>query len=414
MANMVFVGDPKTNLPVKDTITDVKTLNSALKVVSTITLGDFKQLVQKDALVFNEVVGGTATSVYENAHGGVKMTVNASGDYVVRESRIVFNYTAGNPQVVELTAIDLTPVVNVIKRVGYGSRTTVAPHATGIDGFCFETDNTDLWVKVYKGGSVLYEARQDKWDDPMLTTSGRSGLILDKSKFQAMVIDFLYLGGTCVRFGFIIGETVNWVHTFKNSNIGASTFVLSPNQPVFWDIRSSGAAVASLYHICCRVASLGDINNIGYVRHHNNAAAFTNANTVGTKYALIGVQQTNRNYVTEVVSFSAMALTADKYLVELIVNPTVAGVFTYNAVANSGYSIALGDSVGNPSTNTVTGGIVIDGGYASSGQDMAEHTSNFLRIGRTIAGVYDTIVVVVTPLTVNLDILGGVEVRELI
>lgn len=403
--------DPRTGYPINRSIEDFATITGGIKNQRVITIGDYKQLNGKDGLLFNEVVNGTATSVHESANGGVKMTVNANGDYVIRESKATHNYTSGNPQEIELTTIDLTPVSGVVKRFGYISRSTVAPYTANLDGFCFETDNTTIYAKVYKNGTAIFSEARASWDDP-LDGTGKSGLTLNLANFHAVYIDFLYLGGTCARFGFVVGNEVIIAHTFKNANFLNSTFVSSPNQPLCWEIRSTGG-VGSMYHICGKVASQGDVDNVGINLAYSNGTSFINANTAGTKYALIGVKPTNRNSTVQVAKFGAMALTSDKCLIEVIINPTVAGTFTYNAITNTGYSIAYGDSAGNPSSNTVTGGVPIAAAYITGGGEGVADLQNLLKLGRTIVGVYDSAVLCVTPLTANLDMVGNITVKEL-
>ena len=76
-----------------------------------------------------------------------------------------------------------------------------------------------------------------------------------------------------------------------------------------------------------------------------------------------------------------------------ILNPTVAGTFTYNAVTNSSLEVATGAS-----TNTVTNGTEITGGFIESTSGgggsggVSSPIPNAQLLGANIAGTVDTMV----------------------
>ena len=49
---------------------------------------------------------------------------------------------------------------------------------------------------------------QANWNQDTFDGNGKSGITIDFSKFQVMVIDFLYLGGAGVRYGFVLNGVV--------------------------------------------------------------------------------------------------------------------------------------------------------------------------------------------------------------
>ena len=391
--------------PFTDVLEGAFNIDSSLNTSSATTIGDYKQLTGKDDVLIDEVVNGTATATFNTTNNGVDMAVSANADYIIRQTKNFHNYTAGNPQRVEITCIDITPVANIIKRFGYYSSSSTAPYTASLDGMCLETDDTNVYLKIYKSGTAVFSAVQSSWDDPM-DGSGRSGLTLTKASFHVMVIDFLYLGGTCARFGFVINDSVTWVHVFSNSNNNASTFVASPNQPLRWEIRSSGGST-SFHQICGKVATVGVLKGDGITRSHSLGADHINANTIGTKYALIGVKPNSRLITLNVSSLTAVALTADAFLLELVLNATVAGTFTYSPVTDTDYDIAIGSTDGS---NTISTGTVLGGMYISSSGGAQLDIDNILRPGCTIPGVFEDLVLCVTPLGANLDILGNINV----
>lgn len=90
-------------------------------------------------------------------------------------------------------------------------------------------------------------------------------------------------------------------------------------------------------------------------------------------------------------------------------NPTVAGTFTYNALVDSAIEYAIGVTA-----NTVTGGTTISSGYQQQVGALNNSPRNSLRLGSTIAGVMDTFVLCVSPLTTNMDAFGAIDFRNLL
>lgn len=101
----------------------------------------------------------------------------------------------------------------------------------------------------------------------------------------------------------------------------------------------------------------------------------------------------------------------------LLLNPTVAGAaFSYVTQPQSAIQIAKGVAA-----NTVTGGYKISGGYAQTGAPssgklnaITRSINSVLRLGSTIAGVRDTIVLVVRPIagSTNVDCEGCIAWHE--
>lgn len=382
------------------------TIDSTLRVGSVTTIGDYKQILGKDTILFDEQLSGGATSVFEQEHDGVKMSVFADGDYVIRETKMAHNYVSGNPHIFEQTTIDMTPVAGVVKEMGYFSTSDVAPFEAEKDGFALVTDDTTIYLKVCKRGVEIFSAAQADWDDP-LDGTGPSGLTVDPSAFNVLIGEFLFLGGTVFRAGFIVGPEVTWFHTFKNSNHKASVFVGSPTQPLRWSIRSTGGA-GSFYHICGKVGTIGQVAVKGISRLHSNGATFINANVKGTTYALLGIRPSSRFVTVNPAAIGGMAGTADQFLLEIRLNPVIAG--TVNWVDPGGHH-HHDEFIGAPNgSNTVTNGIVLGGMYITNKSTADISLNNLLRPGCTIDGVHDELVLCATPLGANLNVYGSMQI----
>lgn len=377
-----------------------------LRVSQLTCLLDIKQL-NNDAPLFidRENISG-ATQTWSPS-GTTVMSVTSSGDAAIAQTKMFAPYFSGKGQLIEITFDDYQNESNVTKRVGYFSSDTTTPYDNHKDGIWFEADGSDYRLIIQKSGDTILNVTQSSWN---LDTASW----FDPSKFNVLVIQFLYLGGTAVKLGFFNDGDIRWVHKYVHAGISNGTFIISPNQPVRYEIRSSGGT-GSCEQICCQVASEGSIDRIGIQRSVNLNGAALDANSVGTKYALLGIRlkPTHRNIRVEETEFNMIALTNDDFLWEIHLNPTVAGTFTYADVdETSSFQAASGDTVSNPSTNTVTNGILLYSGLGQGGSISTPYLNSAIRVGSTIDGTMDEIVLSVSPLSVNLDITATLNLRE--
>ena len=128
-------------------------------------------------------------------------------------------------------------------------------------------------------------------------------------------------------------------------------------------------------------------------------------------YAVVGLRLKTTHLDTTVVpiSMTMLAETQDAYEWSVYLNPTVAGTFTYADETNSAVQTAKGATA-----NTVTGGILVASGYASTASGTAAVVDSPLRLGAAIDGTRDELVLCVRTLGSNSDIQGSLTWRELL
>jgi hypothetical protein len=99
----------------------------------------------------------------------------------------------------------------------------------------------------------------------------------------------------------------------------------------------------------------------------------------------------------------------DAYEWRLILNPSVAGTFTFTDVTGA----PLQKAVGNGTTNIASGGTVVAGGYGTSRLSADSNAlKSLLKLGSSINGTMDTMVLCVYPLGNNsLDGYASVNYR---
>ena len=178
-----------------------------------------------------------------------------------------------------------------------------------------------------------------------------------------------------------------------------------------YEIENDGTgAASSMYHMCSSVLSEGGQQELGIVHYASTAGTHVDANTANTLYAIIGIRLKTTHIDTIVKELSASILEETKSDFEWIVmlNPTIAGTFTYVDHDNSAVQVATGATA-----NTVTGGHEMAGGFGSSIAAESTVLPSAIYIGSDIAGNVDELVLCVRPLGANADIQGGLTWREL-
>lgn len=389
-----------------------------LRVGNPVTLFDTKQLHDNQPLFWDEVQGGgAAASSHSSSDAATTMTVDAAGEYLIRQTYQRMNYQPGKSQLVFLTTVLGAAVANVEKKLGYFNSSTSAPYTAALDGIYLKQDGSTQYVCVAKNGSETAVA-QASWNVDPMDGTGPSGFTIDWTKTQILVIDFEWLGVGRVRIGFNINGETHIVHVFNHANINSSVYMSSPNHSLRYEIRSTGGT-ASLVHICGSVTSEGGEHLSGNLRCVTTGGTHLDANTENTVYALIGLRlkSTNLDSLIRVLSFAVQIHTAsDKLEYLLIWNPTVAGTFTYTGLTNSPIEVAYGVTA-----NTVTGGLQLQAGYAeaSTGGQGAGSASdtvvNSLKLGAAIDGTRDELVLCGRPIggSSSVDVEGVVVWREL-
>lgn len=383
--------------------------DSKLTIAGSTKILSFKQTDYRDDLYYDTATNWTWTAVYEQANWWVKLSVTSNLDFAIRQSKIHANYVSWNPQQVEVTNINMLPTTNVIKRTWYFTSNIVTPFNSNRDWCYIETDNTTVYVKVSKDWTDLCSVAQASWNIDPMNWSWPSWVTMDWSKFHIIVMDFLYLGWTSVRFWTIIWWKKIWFHRYDHANIANITIFLSPNKPLRWEIRSSWWA-SNLYNVCWSVESQGTVNDLGTIREFSNWTTAVVASTVWVYYALLWVEITYRNAVIRIENFAWFAESSDKFLIQLRLNPTVVWTFTYVQETWLPYAIATGVA-----TNTVTWWTILHQVYWESGQWSAiANAINQLRLWTTIAWVNDKIVLCVTPIVNTTTMYGSLEINSLI
>ena len=373
------------------------------RVAQITTLLDGKILGEDDIFLFENI--GTGTAAYSN--NKVNLSVTA-GQYMIRQSKRFCPYFSGKVQLIEFTCDNFQTEANVTKRYGYFSSSAVAPYDTNFDGFFIEDNGVKKTFYAYRNGTKTIEV------DLTAMTNYAAVNSYNYENFTVFAVDFLWLGGAVVRFwlktdlGFVLLHTVNYSGSQKD------VFILSPNQPLRMEIRSTGGA-GSFRYICSQVATEGSIDEAGKTVAVINYTSVT-TNVVGTIYALKGIKKRAafRDVPFQILQI-AVAITAstDAGVIMMYKNPTLSAPLAYTPNGK----IDDGSPTNPAAAPTITAGtgrliasLPIGNGTTGSSEVMKENFLSFL--SSTINNTMDEYVLAYMPTTNNQTVNGVINLKE--
>jgi hypothetical protein len=355
---------------------------------------------------------GTATNFNVNRASTILSVLANTAGIRVRQTKQRFNYQPGKSQLVILTGRCGATPSGITKRYGYFDAS---------NGLFFQ-DAGGTWSVVVRsfvsGIAVDTVVTQANWNLDKLDGTGASGVTLDKDTVQVMLFDFEWLGTGRVRFGFFIDGIPIYCHEILNANHLSTVYMSTPNLPVRAEISNDGTGAASDFElICATVISEGGSQPNGMFRSGNlgtAAASEIQADTIGTIYAVCGIRLKSAYLSAEVreVSLSIVETTAPGtyFLWQLHLNPTLTIGLTYTDVSRSAVQFGTGAAAGD--VITVSGFILRSGYVSANTQELLVALDSALRLGALIDGTRDELVLSVTPITANLDVLGGLTWKE--
>jgi hypothetical protein len=293
----------------------------------------------------------------------------------------------------------------VTKRFGYFSSNAVAPYDSDKDGAWIESDGTTYKLITSHAGTVTHSIDWTDWDEYEAVQN------YDWSKFTVAKIDFLWLGGAGLRLQMVVDGQFVVVHTIDDhAGYSDNLIFLSPNQPVRYEIRSTGGA-GSLRTICSQVATEGATTNEsgeGVAIHSGSIAC----NVIGTTYLLCAMRKAAafRNHFIPVAEFGATQVattsTPESGILYLLYNPTYSAPLSWTA--NSRIEVAVG--TGQTITNL---GRILKAVPMSGANVFAQAPSALLRIlGVGIANNMTELAVAYTSLTTNQSVAGTMQALE--
>lgn len=382
---------------------------SRVRTSQMTTLLDGKILNSDNPFLFDNQ--GTGSASYSNNKYDMSVT---AGQFLVRQSKRFNPYFSGKSQLIECTFDNFQIEANTVKRAGYFSSSAVSPFTANYDGFYLENDGITIRLKADRNGVNTINVPWTSWDNYDLISG------YNWANFTVVAFDFLWLGGAVLRIflktdkGFVLAHTVNYAGT------STDTFILSPNKPVRYEIRST-TGTGSFRYICSQVSTEGSTTEAGYnnsvISLSTGGTPSNTASTIGTRYALKAIRKkiANRDNSVKVVLPQVFINSADQAIWTLELNPTLSGALTYTDVINSAVQEANGSAVAALGTTVITPGRVLASGIVTQNSMMPSglFENDFLTfLGSTLNNTMDQIVLCIQPMSSNITVNGVINFKE--
>lgn len=377
---------------------------SRLRVSIPVAQWEATHLHGKDPLLWNELVSGTGTSVYNSNESLIELNPGTTvGNRVVVQSRPYMYYQPGRGQLIIMTGVMGTAQNQTHQRIGYFDDN---------NGLFFQQVGTTKSVvrRSSVTGSVVEETvNQADWNLDTLDGNGPSELTIDWTKTQIFIIEFEWLGVGIARFGFDVSGSFIYCHEMTHSNILDVPWIQTPNLPVRYETRvnASGASGAILKSICAVVMIEGESGASPRGRPFSvdtgsNDTSITGGNETGI--IAIRPQAAFTRLAWQIESFTTIATSLDSYLVKLYFAPSITGG-TWSSVTNSRMEV-------NSTFSSFSGGHVMLSAYGVEEGVLNQIISSLLRPGSSVDGTSrDAILLSITAMSTG-SFTGGLLWRE--
>lgn len=295
-----------------------------LRVSNPKTLFDVKFLTGKGEYSFDEALSGSATSTFVRGDSLVSLSTVAANDFAIRSSFSHFNYQPGKSMQALFTGL-FEPQTNIIKRIGLFQGASAVPYLPA-DGIYLESSNNTISFHAIKtvGTPSHLSAAQADWNVDRMDGSGPSGINIDFTKAQIITFDYEWLSLGRIRCGFMFGGKTYYVHYFNNANNLTGPYMTSPNQPVRYEIRQTGAGSGVLKQICSSVIVEGGDEDIGTTATAEISAGIDVDTTLRPLIA-VRVSPENHDAVALIKSIALYNTGNTSVFYKLVKNPTITG-----------------------------------------------------------------------------------------
>lgn len=360
---------------------------------------------------FSNAIVGTGNVVYVQNQSSFQLNVGtASGDSVIRETMKVFPYQPGKSLLTLNSFCFNTPKTNLRQRVGlFGAN----------DGVFFENDGTYNYMVIRSGSTGVEErVRQDAWNGDRLNgaggTNNPSGLTLNPALTQIFFADVEWLGVGTVRVGFVINGQYYICHYFNHANQPGNTrvYMTTATLPIRYEITNTGtvASPSMMTQICSTVISEGGYNAFGTTQSAGTGTTQLRLTTANTYYPMVSIRL-NSSRLDSIVfprQIDVLSPSVNYYRWILLQNATLTGA-TWATTSPTG-TVDI-----DTAATAVSGGVEIQSGYASARELTILSAVDFFQfqLGRTLAGVSDTVTLAIAATANNADVLGELGWQEL-
>jgi len=358
-----------------------------LRTSGTSLLGEFRSFYGTTGnveMITHTVGSGIISSNLITKYTTLSVTTD-SGDRAVRQSRQYHPYIPGTSNIGMITFVFGFPINNLQQTVGMNDDN---------DGIFLRMNGATVQFVIRKHGIDSEIVNQDNWNVDSFDGNGPSGINIDWTKAQIVVIDYQWLGVGRVRVGFSVNGRIFYAHYFSHINSVTEPYMTQPSLPVRWEITNLAATVSpsSMRAICYGVYSEGSAEETGFINSASNGVTSKSINSA-SGIGMLAVRLKNSVNGVPVKAFARVKnwnIITDQdifYKVLLLQgSSSLSGTPAWTPATPTGWceyttSFTLSS---DPGTNTV----VLYQGYAQGGSKNAGGGSTLLVTSERSAAIY--------------------------
>lgn len=359
------------------------------RVSNPVTLFDSQNRYKQNEKFYSNVLnGGSVTYISDESSVLLNVTTTLNS-YAARESKLVFNYQPGKSLLILTTFVMDSPKTGLVQRAGYfGSD----------NGYFVQRSGTALSI-VERSVRVDTPVPQLQWNVDRLDGTGPSRFVLDMTKSQVFFMDIEWLGVGAVRTGFVIDGAFVTAHVFNHANYLARTYMTTACLPVRYEIQNTDGNSGTMKHICATVISEGGYEPKEQLYCSTSPYTGIVLGATGVLVPFVSIRLASGRLDSIVVLKQlnvAVSTNNDLAQWQLVLNGTLGGA-TWNAATGGSTNVQI-----DTSATTVTGGRVIEVGYAQTGSINTSLQPSFFesQIGRnSFTQTSDTLTFCAIPLS---------------
>jgi len=320
-------------------------------------------------LLFEQTTSGSGAAIaHDTTNRNALMTFASTptGGVCDMQTYTHFRYSSGRSQLIFMTFNMNGGVADTVKYAGYSD---------GTEGLEFRLSGTTPEMRILSTTDVGNQTvAQASWNLDTLLGTGPSGITIDFTKAQILVIDFqaLYVGR--VRMGFDIGGNIIFVHEFTNANNTTTNYMKTANLPLRCGMTCSATVSTTMNFICSTVMQETEDSGSEHEGFNFSAIGTVTAGS-GTQTHILSVQPkttfnsiTNRTkFILEDIEITTTSATPVRW--DLCIGDVLTGTTTMIDV-NATYSAFQYNTL---ATTSGAPAIIISSGYlAASAQTKGE------------------------------------------
>lgn len=309
-------------------------------------------------IVYSIPSGGVAT--YNNSQA--VFTQNGSGT-CISQSRQYCIYQPGKSLLILASfKFDLSSgSENYNLRVGYFDKYNGIflkfNKSTSTVSFVLRSNTLDTVVPI--DGT---EYPQTLWNIDTLNGLGNTGINLDFSKAQLLVIDLEWLSIGRIRCGFMLFGQIIYCHAINNVNTLDGPYMYTANLPIHYEVENNSTGNAKLTQICATVISEG-----GYRPSSNifsvDSTLLTITNSPASEHNFIALTGNENYYHNQITIQSISVFTSSSDTLKYNIRLYLPGSYSDTAATTNINNNSVTKYIANGELNTAGDSILLEQGY---------------------------------------------------